>query len=408
METIDTDMQAWIAAHMADDTSRLRLKYHGKPGYGQAIMQIECRRKGAARFPLALASADFVFPTNLSAEQATSEELARIHALIAGYAEGSRHLDLTCGLGMDAFEAARHGASVTAVEIDPVVADAARHNSEVLGLADLMTVINADSAAYINGCADRFDSIFIDPARRGEGGRRLTAIADCAPDVTLLLQRLLGLAPKIIIKASPMLDMTSLAAELDNAAGGAGAVTRMVAVGTARECKELVAVVERGARGSNSVEAFTTLGAEMPPVIFAPAVDLPPLSSSEAAIPNEGDFIYEPYPAVMKTAGWNALCALSPAIRRLHPNTHLFVSGERVKDFPGREMRVERVEQLSDRSLRSLSKAFPMANVATRNFVISAPELEKRLRTKPGGDIHIYGAKAGASASLLLIACRRI
>lgn len=407
MTDMDSEMQAWIAAHIADDTTRLRLKYHGKPGFDTAITQIECRRKASGRFPQAVGSPAFMFPTNLSAEQATSEELARIHADIAGYAEGTRHLDLTCGLGMDAFEASRRGASVTCVELDSDVAAAAVHNSKVLGLADRLTIVNDDSSTFVNGCTESFDSVFIDPARRGEGGRRLTAISECSPNAAALLPMLLILAPRIIIKASPMLDMTSLADELDAAANRVGAVTRMIAVGTARECKELVAVVERGALPGYSVEAITSLGNGCPPRLFS-ATDSPQRDSlPETAIPETGDYIYEPYPSVMKTSAWNALSRLSPGISQLHPNTHLFIAKKRVANFPGREMAVEKAEPLSDRAVRELAKTYPMANVATRNFVISAPELEKRLRTKPGGDIHIYGVRAGTAASLLLLACRR-
>ena len=118
MKDMDAEMQEWITLHETDDPLRLRLRFRGNEGINQAIMQIECRRKAASRLPVTLANKAFMFPTSLSAEQATSEPLAKIHADIAGYTTGSRHLELTCGLAIDSFEAARRGASVTAVDID--------------------------------------------------------------------------------------------------------------------------------------------------------------------------------------------------------------------------------------------------------------------------------------------------
>lgn len=402
MRKMDPEMQRWIELHAADDPVKLRLRYHGDDDIAFAITQIECRRKAGNRFPAALASPGFMFPTGLSAEQATSEALARIHAGIAGYQPGARHLDLTCGLGMDAFEAARHGASVTAVDINPEVVEAARHNAKALGLDDKLEAVCGDSTALVADTDMTYDTIFIDPARRGEGGRRLTAIAECSPDVTTIMPRMLELAPKIIVKASPMLDLTALAAELDAACGGRGCVTRMITVGITRECKEVIAVVERGAATHYQTEAITALPACDTPSIFAPS------RHCEAApvlpgLPSAGEYLYEPYPAVMKTAAWGALAALAPELRQLHPNTHLFTADTEVKNFPGTAMRIERVEPLSDKALKAIAREWPKINVATRNFIISAPELAKRLRIKEGGVARLYGVRSGAAATLAII-----
>lgn len=402
MRKMDQEMQRWIKLHATDDPVRLRLRHHGDEKIAFAITQIECRRKAGNRFPLALANDAFMFPTGLSAEQATSEALARIHADIAGYQSGTAHLDLTCGLGMDAFEAARRGATVTAVDINPEIADAASHNAIALGLDAGFEVISGDSTTLVAETYMRWDTIFIDPARRGEGGRRLTAIAECSPDVTALMPRLLELASKIIIKASPMLDLTALASELNAACSARGCVTRMIAIGTTRECKEVIAVIERDAENHYRTEAITALPSCAAPSVFIPAADIPPTPILQG-LPAGGEYLFEPYPAVMKTAAWGAMAVLAPGLRQLHPNTHLFVSDSEVKDFPGTSMRIERVEPLSDKALKSIAREWPKINVATRNFVISAPELAKRLRIKEGGTARLYGVRSGASGTLALI-----
>lgn len=399
-------MQQWVEAHASDDPMRLRLRYHGNEDISQAILQIECRRKAASKLPEALGCKAFMFPTGLSAEQSTSEVLARIHADIAGYASGGRHLDLTCGLAIDALEAARCGADVTAVEIMPEIVDAANHNAAALGLASTFRAVNAESERFINDTAcGHYDTIFIDPARRGEGGKRLTAIADCMPDVTAMMPRLLAIAPRVIIKASPMLDMTSLADELDRSADGAGAVTAMVAIGTTRECKEVVAVVCRGAQpGCHVTEAITSLpgGATSSFLSDNNAASAPCLEG----LPCPGEYLYEPYPAVMKLSAWGSIAALDPSLSQLHPNTHLFVSPSVIDGFPGSRLVIDRVEPLSDKALRSIAREYPKINVSTRNFIISAPELVKRLRVKEGGTMMLYGVRSGESGALAIIVAR--
>lgn len=400
MIDITPEIEQWMALHATDDTMRLRLRHHGDPVLSQAIDQIERRRKAASRFPEALSHSRFIFPTELSIEQATSESLARVHASLLNPAAGSRHLDLSCGLGMDAFEMGRRGAEVTAIDINPEVVEAALHNSDILGLGNIFKAVCSDSADFVADTSLTWDCVFIDPARRGSGGRRLVALADCTPDVTALMPRLLAIAPKVMVKASPMLDITAVVAELNCAAGGKGSVSRIAAIGTARECKEVVAIVERGFIGSPGKEAITVVSSAVPTVSFS---SVGARSSSSAVIPEAGSWLYEPYPAVMKLAAWAEIEAIGQNIRQLHPNTHLFTSPDAVDGFPGLRMRIERAEPLSDKTLRSIAKDYPQANVTTRNFIISAPELAKRLKVKEGGTTRIYGVRAGAGGALMVV-----
>lgn len=411
MKDMDEAMQQWVSLHYNDDPTRLRLRFHGNPEAAQAIMQIECRHKAAARLPETLSERAFMFPSSLSAEQATSEPIARLHADIAGITSGLRHLDLTCGLGIDTFEAARRGADVTAIDIDPIVAATGNHNAMALHLRDNIRVLNADSASFINETDQSWDTIFIDPARRGDSGQKLTAIASCSPDVTSMLPRLLTLSPKIIIKASPMLDIAALAAELNASTGGRGYVSRIITVGTARECKETVAIVERGSGRDYAVEAVTVLPDNEERIWFRTSKATAPQSPAVASIcglPAPGEYLYEPFPAVMKTADWRGLASLGSGLKQLHPNTHLFVSPTPVGSFPGIQFVIERVETMSDRSLRMLSKEYPKINVSTRNFIISAPELARRLRIKEGGLLRLYGVRCGEKATLAVVVCRPV
>lgn len=99
----DNNFYDWVAAHSADDTSKLRFKYAGKTGdidYADAILQIDCRRKYARKLSATLAAAkQFYFPDTLSGEQSTSDLLASFHASLVSDADVVA--DLTAGLGID-------------------------------------------------------------------------------------------------------------------------------------------------------------------------------------------------------------------------------------------------------------------------------------------------------------------
>lgn len=80
--------------------------------------------------------------------------------------------DLCGGIGGDAIALAREGIRVTAVDRSPLTCAVARANAEALGLSELLTVECADVTEYdIAG----HEAVFVDPARRHQGGAARSA-----------------------------------------------------------------------------------------------------------------------------------------------------------------------------------------------------------------------------------------
>lgn len=94
--------------------------------------------------------------------QATRPEVSRYRAefISKKFGANAHVLDLTCGLGFDSLEFARHGLRVTSIEIDPEIAEYAQHNLLQFDVA----VHCADAADF--EIPDDIDVIFVDPARR--------------------------------------------------------------------------------------------------------------------------------------------------------------------------------------------------------------------------------------------------
>jgi len=393
---ITDDIIKWIEEHRNDDTTKLRLSCRKKDDasvYEFAIMQIECRKKTAKKLHSTLQSSHFVFPTTLSAEQCTSDNLAEFHATLIN--EGETILDMTAGLGIDAFHLAQKAKRITAIDLNEDVAQALSINANALGITNF-TGVNADSIEYLKNSTEHFDTIFIDPARRGDGGKRLFALADCQPNVMEFLDLIKQHCNKLIVKASPMLDATQVLRELPE-------TTNLYAIGTRQECKEIVAVVDfKNPQDSPTLHCITM---DDETFDFSFTLDNEISSTNNFGEIKEGMYLYEPYPAIMKLQPFKLISQQFNAIK-LHQHTHLYASTEVIADFPGDCHKIERIYPFSSRTIKEVVKDYPRANVAVRNFILSADELRKRLKIKDDNKYRLYGVSVANGDRLLIVTTR--
>lgn len=382
----------FVGRHANANIPALRLRYHGrKEDIAAAITQIECRQKAGSKLAATLSALPrFTFPGVLAAEQCTSDGLADFHASLV--APGARVADLTCGLGIDAMYMAGRAASVTAIERSPDVAAAAAYNASQAGLNNLH-VVNGDCRKWLDTeCDGAFDVMFIDPARRDAAGGRVHLLADCEPDVTTLLP-LIGLhSPRLIIKASPMLDITATITELTRAGG---TVSAIYATGTATECKELVIDML-----THSVEEpDEPVIHAVTPGVYSPACFTRSREASlQAAVAPEsalrpGAILLEPAPAVMKCGCFRSLAA-DFGVDMLSGATHLYVTDKDIDGWPGRRMTVTGVWKFSSSALKALAARKLEANVSVRGFPLTAPKLALKLgiRSCGSGKSWVIGA----------------
>lgn len=397
MITLDNDDWNWIKEHQSADPDRLRLSFHGDPRKMFAITQIDCRQRVREKLSQTLADQpDFVFPSTLSAQQSTSDSLASYHASLVN--PGWRVLDLTGGLGIDARHLSSRAVSVDICEINPEIAECAEHNAHSAGIENI-SVHCCDCIDFLtNAATDQFDCIFIDPARRGEHGQRLYALSQCSPDVTELLDKMLCIAPKVIIKASPMLDVSHTLTELKH-------VEQIITLGTKNECKELIAVCSRDYSEPARISAVSIipLGISEESASSVSECACQPESFSNPAI---GDVVYEPYPSVAKLGMAGHLCR-KYNVAKIANATNLYHTCDPVVGFPGTSHRVENIFEMSKKALKSLSGLYPLIDVTAKNFPMTSVELTARMRVKPSGEYRLFACR-DAKGRKLLIATRRI
>lgn len=388
MHPLTDDDIGWIDAHTGDDIDRLRLRHHGDTHLEWLIMQLYCRRKAAAKLSSTLREKRFIFPTELSAEQCTSDAVARLH--LPMLRQGGTLLDMTCGLGIDVFAAAGVCSHVTAIDINPDVAEAAAVNAATLGLGNV-TVVNADSVEWLRNSDRHFDTIFIDPARRGDKGRRLFALADCKPDISANLDMVMSHCDRLVIKASPMLDISAVMNELS-----VGCDIHII--GTKDECKELVIILP----GDGLITAQTVGHAS--DLTFTRADE--ERAAVQTGIPRKGDWLYEPYPAVVKGGAYKTVAARYD-VTKIDTNVHLYHSANRVTTFPGTMMRVIDVIPFSKKGIKEVATHYHEISVTTKNFKMTSAQLSARLKNKESGSRRLFAVTAAGQA-LLIVAEREV
>ncbi len=395
---VDETMFAYIASNRDADAYKLLLK--AEPGLSFdksfAVLQIECRQRAKNKISELLAHEEFLFPKAISAEQCTHEAVARFHSSLFGF--NDRVLDMTMGLGVDDYYISQCVLSVTTIELDKEIAEVGEYNFALL--APNVTVVNADSVDFLMTLSDdvRYDAIFIDPARRGEGGKRLYGFADCQPDVLSLLPMIRQHSSRLFIKASPMLDVTQSMRDLGER------LTDVWAVSVRNECKELLFKLDFEASApSVTFHAMNFDGSVWQrfetTTIFSTIAPLPASNINHS----EANYLYEPNASIMKLGCYGAVEQAFGATQ-LAPSSHLMVGDSAVADFPGRQFRIMEIVPFKGKDIKTLSKRYPQLNVATRNFRLSAETLKKRLRVQDGGDIYLFGTTL-ANGEQVLIVC---
>ena len=390
-----------------------------------ALNQIQGWQTARQKLPSWAACDGVVYPPHLNMEQCSSEPTARykqqvvrqwLTRLGAGQGGAATSMaDLTGGFGVDFSFTSRCFASATYVERNAALCDVVRGNLPCLGIsnAQVMCAEAEDCLATM----PQQTMLFLDPARRDEHGAKTVLIADCTPDVCHLLPLLMSKARFVMLKLSPMLDWHKAIVDLQ------GTVREVHIVSVGGECKELLLVLSAldAAASSadmpcNGVEAGVRVccvdimakadaegeykRSEFCYTIGGASDNIPTPNSQPSTLNSQ--FLLEPNASIMK-AGCFAELGKAYGIRAISSNSHLFLSADRVEDFPGREFVVEAVTTLNKRQLKQTLGSLQQANISVRNFPMSVAELRKRLKLRDGGDTYIFATTTSDGERVLIV-----
>lgn len=426
-----------------------------------AVNTIEGRRRLRKKLPEWVARTGLVYPSSLCAEQCSSSDTARYKASIVqrifneyvgtvasmvgdpcrttgSATEGTESVpdknspttrnqsvtelaevtipsrgkvaDLTGGLGVDSWAFSEVAEEVLYNEMNPALAAAARHNFKALGVTNIFiknSEATSDSLKDIFGDF-RPDVIFLDPARRDSAGKKVFLLEDCSPDVLKILPELFGISRFVLLKLSPMADITMAVERLDRTyeeylekASGKGWngqwVREVHVVASGGECKELLILLD----GEWNEGYSLTCREDGKTLTFKPEE----ITKAKAGYPDStfARIIFEPGKSLTKAGVSNAICERFGLVK-LARFTHLYTISEPLsdseseqrtaplKDF-GKVFYVKEILPLNKSSMKDVGKRYPHSEVSAKNIPMSSDELRTRLKVKSGDDAHIFGVR---------------
>ena len=352
--------------------------------FSLALRQIEARQFLRKKVPSWSENEGLLFPPHLSIEQCSSEASAKYKASLL---QGQSFADLTGGLGIDTYFISRQFQQADYVEQQTELCELARHHFDVLN-ADIK-VWNETAEDYLKHCEPK-DCIFLDPARRDAYGRKTVSISDCTPDVIDLQEKLLQKAEKVMIKLSPMLDISQALGELHH-------VKEVHVVAVFNECKELDFIMERDYQGEPQFVCANLLISQAKLCFTREEERSCPSRIADTVL----NYLYEPNPAVMK-AGCYKLLTERFDVLKLHKNSNLYTSEQFNPNFPGRIFKVEDWTPYSKKIKQTLLSDVAQASIAVRNFPLSVAELRKILKIGDGDAIYLFATTLKGEKKIII------
>ena len=323
--------------------------------------------------------------------------------------ERMRIADLTGGMGVDSWAFAEVAEEVLYNEMQEGLAKATERNFKELGVENVRFRNCRVEPGKVEEVLDGFrpDVIFLDPARRAEDGRKVFLIEDCQPDVLTLLPELFAASRLVLLKLSPMADITMACKRLPH-------VREVHVVAAGGECKELLFLLDREWNGSPSTfvveggavmeipgqagndETAPVIPSEAAPVILSGAKESIVISTGAK---RSGEIcLFEPGKALLKAGAFDLPCEQF-GLTKLGRHTHLFVGDsvpEELRPF-GKTFEVLEVLPLNNRTLKEAGKRYPQAEVTARNIPMTSDLLRKKSGCTSGGDVHLFGTRVDAA-----------
>lgn len=390
-------LMAFIQAHLSDDPDRLLLSASRYPEIDIpfVVAQITARRQIKEKLPTWYQQEQLLFPAKIAAEQCSSEQTALYKQQLV--TEEDTLCDLTGGLGIDSYYFSRRVKQVYYIERFPSYCEVARANMATLGARNVV-VLEGDSTQWLDQLP-AIDVFYVDPARRGEGNKRMFALSDCEPDLTQLLPRLLARAPRVIAKLSPMADLRQTLALLPT--------TQAIHILSVKnECKELLFVIGREPRESAvPIHCVHLTKQAASDECFVCSLEAEQQAASHLATTLRR-YLYEPNASVLKAGAFKQVACQFP-VEKLQVSSHLYTSDHYLDRFPGRRFEVDEVIPFHSKSCKQLAGQSLQANVTTRNFPLTVEALRKKCRIREGGDIYLF-ATTGPKEEKLLIRTHKV
>lgn len=387
-------VQKFIRANEDQDIYELVLKQKTVDGVPVQLIanQISALKKSRTKLPVLAGTEGIIFPAAINLEQCSSEATARFKTqfLKSKLPESNTIVDLTGGFGIDALAFSSLFQQVISLDPDKDLNSIVRYNLNKLKLSNIERQ-DSDAESFLKTVGREVSCFYADPSRR-VNTRKIAALKECQPDITKLLPLIFEHSRFLLVKASPLLDISQATSELS-------CVRDVIVLAVENECREVLFLCERGFQEPYVIHAINISRRDSTEFSFT-------RKDEAEANPGFGEpllYLYEPNTAILK-AGAFKLVANKYRLTKLAKNTHLYTSAELQSDFPGRIFRIDQ-ELKPDSSFVQRIIGDGKANIISRNYPLDVAALRKKLKITDGGSSYII-ATSLATRKLMLLANR--
>lgn len=316
------------------------------------------------KFPTLYSTKNIYFPPSINLEQASSEAAANYKSSLV---KGKTLIDLTAGFGIDTMAFAKNFEKVYHIEQNPELSEIVQHNAQILA-PNLETYTGTFQSFFETNPESKFDVIYLDPARRNSSGRKFI-LEDLEPNILEWMPTFFEKSNKIIIKLSPLLDITSTLQQIDS-------ISEIHIVALKNEVKDFLLIIDKNCSTKNPLIKAINLESNQPEFSF----NFEDEYNSNANFGTVQQYIYEPNVAILKTGAFKLLSEKFN-LHKLHQNTHLYTSNELLNEFPGK---IYSVEKHINHPKKEIIKS--KANLLVKNYNQAIDIVKKKFKITDGGE----------------------
>lgn len=380
------EVQAFLHENQSTDFRKVSLMKSPFPDVSSAELaqQIKGRQIAKQKFPFFLENPNVVYPPSLNLEQASSWPTALYKSKIL---KAKTLIDLTAGMGIDAYGFAQEFEEVTALERNPELVEISKHNYQVLNQMNLHYV-NCEFEEYFQeNLNQKWDVIYLDPARRKDSQKKFI-LEDLEPNVLEWKDEFFKRADWVMIKLSPLLDLKLVTEQIPE-------VKEIHLVAVKNEVKELLLICQKEPTNNPKIIAVN---------LESDQLDFEyQLEEENAAIANFSEpkkYLYEPNVAVMKSGAFK-LISDRFQVYKLEKNTHLYTSNDLLESFPGKVFEVIQEVKNPKKEIKNGSY-----HVVSKNYPLSVELIRKKYNLKESETESLFFIESTIGKQILH--CRRI
>lgn len=381
------DLQSFLKEYAG--LSSLELKKIFPVDYILLASQLSLYPKASLKLPEFTSS--YCYLTTKSYEQSSSEALAEYKTSLFS---GDLIVDLSGGLGIDDIAFSRKFRKVISVDSDTELNLLAEVNFAKLGIGNIERVTAKAEEYILNDISA--DMVYVDADRRNDSsGKRSVTLHNASPNILKILDRLHEISPLVLLKLSPLVDITYLRKSLKN-------IKEIRVISLANEVKEILVLLDRNpdsetqiaavdiSKDGNVKEYFSNVGLDQ-----------------KNLLSEEQKYFFEPSASLIKS-GLACEYASNKGLSSIFEGSLYYTASVKPKELMGRWFKIIGKTQFSGSVFKKyLSETgISQANLSCRNFPLKPEEIKKNYKLKDGGNDYFF-FNADKQKNKLFFHCRK-